>query len=220
MQESNYLSFLQGPIIGLLTRASHANAFLRRRRVGVRTAPGGAKKQIVRLFRRTLSSSAVTAALLLFGEGFSCLNVRHMGGVAAMRVSLVFLDTAETIEKACALVSEAAHHGARLIAVPEAFLPAFPCGALFARQSLITISFGGCGARGKREVETLIAIPRINKEIVKEGGGARLAPTAFRNDMIVRKLLRYRSYDGRVVHSRDESRHRRVFSNGCTSSFT
>ena len=46
--------------------------------------------------------------------------------VAAMHVSPVFLDTAKTIEKVCAIVSEAAHHGAQRIAFPEAFVPAFP----------------------------------------------------------------------------------------------
>lgn len=46
--------------------------------------------------------------------------------VAAMHVSPVFLDTEKTIEKVCALISEAAHAGARLIAFPEAFVPAFP----------------------------------------------------------------------------------------------
>lgn len=46
--------------------------------------------------------------------------------VAAMHVAPVFLDTEATVDKACALTEEAARGGARLIAFPEAFVPAFP----------------------------------------------------------------------------------------------
>ncbi len=46
--------------------------------------------------------------------------------VAAMHVSPVFLDTDKTVEKVCALIAEAASNGAKLIAFPEAFIPAFP----------------------------------------------------------------------------------------------
>ena len=46
--------------------------------------------------------------------------------VAAMHVSPVFLDSEATIDKACALIQEAARHGARLIAFPETYVPAFP----------------------------------------------------------------------------------------------
>lgn len=46
--------------------------------------------------------------------------------VAAMHVSPVFLDLEKTIDKVCALIHEAAEHGAQLIAFPEAFVPAFP----------------------------------------------------------------------------------------------
>ena len=46
--------------------------------------------------------------------------------VAAAHVAPVFLDTDKTIAKACALIEEAARHGARLIAFPETYVPAFP----------------------------------------------------------------------------------------------
>ena len=45
---------------------------------------------------------------------------------AAMHVAPVFMDTKATVDKACALIREAAGHGARLIAFPETFIPAFP----------------------------------------------------------------------------------------------
>lgn len=45
---------------------------------------------------------------------------------AAMHVAPVFLDTRATVDKACALIKEAAGNGARLIAFPETFIPAFP----------------------------------------------------------------------------------------------
>jgi aliphatic nitrilase len=46
--------------------------------------------------------------------------------VAAAHVAPVFLDTDRSVEKACTVIEEAAWHGARLIAFPEAFLPGFP----------------------------------------------------------------------------------------------
>jgi predicted amidohydrolase len=45
---------------------------------------------------------------------------------AAMHVAPVFMDTQATVDKACALIAEAAANGARLIAFPETFIPAFP----------------------------------------------------------------------------------------------
>lgn len=45
---------------------------------------------------------------------------------AALHVAPVFLDTRATVEKACSLIREAASNGARLIAFPETFIPAFP----------------------------------------------------------------------------------------------
>lgn len=46
--------------------------------------------------------------------------------VAAMHVAPVFLDTEATVDKACSLIEEAARNGARLIAFPETYIPAFP----------------------------------------------------------------------------------------------
>jgi aliphatic nitrilase len=46
--------------------------------------------------------------------------------VAAAHVAPVFLDTGQSVEKACSIIEEAAGHGARLIAFPEVFLPGFP----------------------------------------------------------------------------------------------
>jgi aliphatic nitrilase len=46
--------------------------------------------------------------------------------VAAAHVAPVFLDTDRSVAKACSVIEEAARHGARLIAFPEAFLPGFP----------------------------------------------------------------------------------------------
>ena len=46
--------------------------------------------------------------------------------IAAAHVAPVFLELAKTVEKTCALIEEAARHGASLVAFPETYIPAFP----------------------------------------------------------------------------------------------
>jgi nitrilase len=46
--------------------------------------------------------------------------------VAAIQAAPIFLDTAATTDKACHLIAAAAAQGARLIALPEVFIPGYP----------------------------------------------------------------------------------------------
>jgi len=46
--------------------------------------------------------------------------------VAAVQAVPVWLEREATIDRACALIAEAARNGARLIVFPEAFVPAYP----------------------------------------------------------------------------------------------
>ena len=48
---------------------------------------------------------------------------------ALAHVAPVFLDRDATVDKCCALIAEAARNGARLVAFPEAYVPAFPAWA-------------------------------------------------------------------------------------------
>jgi aliphatic nitrilase len=52
--------------------------------------------------------------------------------VAAAHVAPVFLDTDRSVDRACAVIAEAASHDARLVAFPEVFLPGFPVWAALA----------------------------------------------------------------------------------------
>jgi nitrilase len=90
--------------------------------------------------------------------------------VAAAHVAPVFLDTERTVDKACALIAEAAQAGAQLIVFPEAFVPAFPIWAAIAAPILTHELFKSLAS---------CAIEITGPEI------ARLRDAARRNDICV-----------------------------------
>src|SRR6185437_4460288 len=61
----------------------------------------------------------------LIGREDGMLNLPKFK-VASVQASPVFLNTPATIEKACALIRQAASYGAALVAFPEVFVPAYP----------------------------------------------------------------------------------------------
>jgi aliphatic nitrilase len=97
--------------------------------------------------------------------------------VAAAHVAPIYLDRDATIEKACAIVGEAARHGARLVAFPETYVPAFPVWlalrapignhALFVRLSDQSLVLPG------RELERLREAARRSRILVSIGFNER-----------------------------------------------
>ena len=60
------------------------------------------------------------------GAGTAVLAPSGPFTVAVVQAAPVFLRRDETVEKACDLIAQAAAQGARLIVLPEAFVPAYP----------------------------------------------------------------------------------------------
>ena len=53
-------------------------------------------------------------------------KMENMIKVAAAQITPVYLNKQKTVEKACAVIKEAAQNGAKLIVFPEAFIPGYP----------------------------------------------------------------------------------------------
>ena len=86
--------------------------------------------------------------------------------IALAHVAPIFLDRDATVSKACSLIEEAAKNGARLIAFPETFVPAFPIWAAL-DAPINNHSFFRCLA------ENSLRVP--GPEIIKLANAARRA---------------------------------------------
>ena len=53
-------------------------------------------------------------------------KMEKINKVAAAQITPVYLNKQKTVEKACAVIKEAAQNGAKLIVFPEAFIPGYP----------------------------------------------------------------------------------------------
>ena len=53
-------------------------------------------------------------------------NMKKIIKVAAAQVTPVYLNKQKTVEKACAIIEEAAQNGAKLVVFPEVFIPGYP----------------------------------------------------------------------------------------------
>ena len=75
--------------------------------------------------------------------------------VAAVQATPVVLDAADSVEKACRLLEEAAGDGVQLAALPEVFVPLYPSNA-WAKQAA---SFGGWDELWERLWENSVDVP-------------------------------------------------------------
>lgn len=53
-------------------------------------------------------------------------NMKKVVKVAAAQITPIYLNKQKTVEKACAVIEEAAQNGAKLVVFPEAFIPGYP----------------------------------------------------------------------------------------------
>ena len=84
--------------------------------------------------------------------------------VAAVQAASVFLNKDATVDKACALIREAGRNGARLVALPETFIPGYPYWI-----SIMDVSKGG--AFNVRLFENSVPVP--GPETAALGAAAR-----------------------------------------------
>ena len=93
--------------------------------------------------------------------------------VAAAHAAPVFLDTARTVDKACALIEEAARNGARLIAFPESFVPGFPLwnavqAPIYSHDFFVRLAQGAVRVPGP-EIGRIVQVARRHRIFVSLG---------------------------------------------------
>ena len=93
--------------------------------------------------------------------------------VAAAHVAPIFLNRKATVDKACALIEEAARHGAQLIVFPETYIPAFPlwCGLqapIYNHQLFFQLASNSLRANGP-EIKKISDVARRRRIFISLG---------------------------------------------------
>jgi nitrilase len=112
--------------------------------------------------------------------------------VAAVHAAPVFLNLERSVEKACALIDEAARGGAALVAFPESYLPAFPLWSAVAAPIHAHDLFRRLAANAMRvpgpELDRIAEVARARGVLVSMGlteGTATSVGTLWNSNLLI-----------------------------------
>jgi nitrilase len=133
--------------------------------------------------------------------------------IAAVQAAPVFLDLDRTIDKACAMIGEAATRGATLVAFPEAFIPAYPLwvwfippGQTHPLRELYALLHGNSVRIGGKEIQRLAQAAADHRVTVAIGVNERNAEAS---DSSLYNTLLFFGPDGAIL-----GKHRKLVPTG------